>query len=1353
MSSSAMQEQATPSFPGRGGQKSRDRTRSRQAPFPQYQEPCPNRPRISQSLSHQHLPQLTSSSLDSAQDLKSERPSASTLRSAFRTGSESAGTSHTLTPDSATSRATGSSALSLGSAAVSPRLVPRDAGSSPHHMASLRIAHGPSGGRRQGMVFGESFGRSCDNFEFSTAPTTPTSPHRQQHQSSHGRSQQRGASVTMRPRTRTLDGTMLKQRATPPPGSDKPSHNRVGSLGSSSGAPTKLEEPQRSCYRELTGGASNTLPKRTLGPHTINVDDANYRVSSWLPTSRPSSPSLNGVVSVDSLPVPMPTRDPETIISLMQTLNGRMHGEVEFQTDTGGDWINGYAYIDDDNCSLLWESAPENGADPFPQLIPDLRGCRVLLGEHPKSCKACFELVFTVQHAAHVGETSILLLRPMASDEWDHWLAALLTWQQTRQAPSKSIGGGGAVAGVAVCGSSSSSPVVPSRPHLRRQAQSAVSENGRGSNIIKVGTVKLWNKDPPMTPPEIFRRLSTEKPRRGEDTSWTRVSCILHEDGEFRLLMENDISALAVIQLSQLSRCAIQQLDCTVLEEEFCIAIFPMYAPSATHMSIYRPVYLALDSRVAFEVWFVLFRAFAVPEIYRLGGADNASIEEVEELDQEGAGELFRVYKTIVVRLTEAKITGQPPLAVEPVRTSLVEKGTPKPDPDRSIGNYWAELMLNGEVRARTTTKSDTNNPYWREECDFTDVPQSVKKLLIVIKRLEGLPPVQTPKATGKKAPSSPPSPKFLPKEVVCGTVSIMLDEFKRDEDREEWFQILDDKAQPIGSMLVKISYAEHVALLSKEYDAFSDLLHRFSTKLTTLISAALPGQLRRLSETFVNIFQASGTASDWLMALIDDEIDGIGSQSSFNKLRFSGRLKSAESFESSSTTATARELLVRDMTRSLAGEANLLFRGNTLLTLSLEFHMRRLGAEYLQEVLRDKIVQLDKMDVDCEVDPSRLPHLGHSSHHQHQFSAELDQRWSWLLLQTTEIWRCISESADRLPAELRHILKFVRAVAEDRYGDFVRAPTYTAVSGFLFLRFLCPAILSPKLFGLLRDHPRPLTQRSLTLIAKVLQKMANQSTFGKREQWMEPMNKFLAAQRFVFRDFIDKVCEIPGSDSSLIKSVPASYSTPATMVGRLGLMAREGFPSLPYLIDQTHSFAVLVKLWTVAHPQEIMAGTDDADVELASFDAMCRKLQRRTDACLEKMDRGRAEAVSKASSKHVEEEHHDDDDDEDNDNEDETQPVFVLDEPYEQQQKQEQQAPDDDKLPPPPPPPQQTRQVGQVPMSDDDDGPSSSLPRHNEEGKKSGTMRARNGKVGRTILNGIMRIGGRSESPDAKHR
>ncbi|KAG9245148.1 RasGAP protein-like protein [Calycina marina] len=890
-------------------------------------------------------------------------------------------------------------------------------------------------------------------------------------------------------------------------------------------------------------------------------------------TSRPTSPLAvaDDVPSIDSFPYPVLTDDANKILVLMKTLCGRMRGQIEYQSGNENGWKSGICYIDDIKGSLMDET---NDSCPCsPPVVPDLRGCRV----RPLTAKEGNARYLEVSNPNLGLEIRLV---PMVIAEFDLWLAAFLCWQQVRSD---------------VTSNTTPRLLAERRPSVQSvlsvknsQKREFTFKDGssKDPNIIKVAKIQVWDKGTPYSPATVIRRSSTQDLQSSSARCWRKVSCILSDNGEFKILTENDVTHISIIQLSHLSRSAIQRLDRSVLDEEFCIGIFPQYIADSTHVSLFRPVYISLESRVLFEVWFCLFRSFSVPEIY---GQHLDSVSD--EVGRSSPSEdYFRLEKTLAIRLVEAKLR-RPPL--NPATLPLGKQPT-KPASDPSVGDYFAEIILDGEVRARTKTKTETRNPFWRDECEFNDLPAHRSRVSVTLKRI-----LQPEAATHGFLSSSSVHVPSQPREIVYGTVEIPMEKLEKGKELESWYPILDQRQDKLGEMFLKIRQEEFVVLLAKDYQEVTELLHRFNTGVTLEMAQFMPTNLRKLSEILINIFQVSGYAGDWLRSLVEDEIDGIAKEEPVRRIRSSRRLGSNES------SVSEREMHVRDMSKSLHGEANLLFRGNSILTQALDIHMRRLGKEYLEDVLSENILKINFLNPDCEVDPSRLSQ-----------GEDISKNWAQLIALTTEIWDNISISANKAPPAVRQILKYIRAVADDRYGAFLRTASYTSVSGFLFLRFFCPALLNPKLFGLLRDHPPAKAQRTLTLIAKSLQALANLSSFGQKEVWMEPMNKFLTSNRQSVKGYIDTVCSVPSERQTF--TLPASYSTPITILARLPPTSREGFPSLPYLIDHARNFSALVKLWLEANAHRPASNVMGGD--LLKFHQLCVVLQSRADQCLHRL-------------------------------------------------------------------------------------------------------------------------------------
>jgi len=151
-------------------------------------------------------------------------------------------------------------------------------------------------------------------------------------------------------------------------------------------------------------------------------------------------------------------------------------------------------------------------------------------------------------------------------------------------------------------------------------------------------------------------------------------------------------------------------------------------------------------------------------------------------------------------------------------------------------------------------------------------------------------------------------------------------------------------------------------------------------------------------------------------------------------------------------------------------------------------------------------------------------------------------------------------------------------------------------------------------------EHPRPKARRALTLVAKSLQGLANMSSFGTKEAWMEPMNVFLNSHRQEFKTYLDNICSI-SSTTSPAPHIPPSYSTPLAILQRLPPTSREGFPSLPYLIDHARNFAALVDLW-LTNTRSSAMNIQSTDGDLLRFHQICLALNERTSDCLNRAER-----------------------------------------------------------------------------------------------------------------------------------
>ncbi len=168
----------------------------------------------------------------------------------------------------------------------------------------------------------------------------------------------------------------------------------------------------------------------------------------------------------------------------------------------------------------------------------------------------------------------------------------------------------------------------------------------------------------------------------------------------------------------------------------------------------------------------------------------------------------------------------------------------------------------------------------------------------------------------------------------------------------------------------------------------------------------------------------------------------------------------------------------------STTTSSSVLFRSNSMAIRVLSAYGRVVGGPYLEQVLGDLLKQVCQDDTSYEPDPQVAPETA-ATNAEH--IAKLSARFLARIL----------ESSDAVPPAFRIVCSDLRTIVGAKFADFWPR----AVGGFFFLRYLCPAIASPTTAGLVNVIPSKNARRTLILVTKVLQNVANQTAFN--EPWM----------------------------------------------------------------------------------------------------------------------------------------------------------------------------------------------------------------------------------------------------------
>ncbi|EPQ10956.1 Ras GTPase-activating protein 1, partial [Myotis brandtii] len=302
------------------------------------------------------------------------------------------------------------------------------------------------------------------------------------------------------------------------------------------------------------------------------------------------------------------------------------------------------------------------------------------------------------------------------------------------------------------------------------------------------------------------------------------------------------------------------------------------------------------------------------------------------------------------------------------------------------------------------------------------------------------------------------------------------LSRLQKGHATDEWFLLSSHiplKGIEPGSLRVRARYSMEKIMPEEEYSEFKELILQKDLHVVYALSHVCGQDRTLLASILLRIFLHEKLESLLLCTLNDREI-------------------------------------------SMEDEATTLFRATTLASTLMEQYMKATATQFVHHALKDSILKIMESKQSCELSPSKL-----------EKNEDVNTNLAHLLNILSELVEKIFMASEILPPTLRYIYGCLQKSVQHKWPTNTTMRT-RVVSGFVFLRLICPAILNPRMFNIISDSPSPIAARTLILVAKSVQNLANLVEFGAKEPYMEGVNPFIKSNKHRMIMFLDELGNVP---------------------------------------------------------------------------------------------------------------------------------------------------------------------------------------------------------------------------------